>query len=97
MKSKLLIDGQHALYSPALAFKIGRSAATILQQAHYWMSVKGGKTIDGIKWFWKTYEQWAEELSLSISTARRAIAKLKSLGLLEIKKLSAKTHYQANW
>ncbi len=97
MKSKLLIDGQHALYSPTLAVKIGRSAATILQQAHYWMSVKGGKTIDGIKWFWKTYEQWAEELSLSISTARRAIAKLKSLGLLEIEKLSAKTHYQANW
>ncbi|MBD2496771.1 ArsR family transcriptional regulator [Nostoc sp. FACHB-280] len=95
--SKLLIDGQHALYSPALASQIGRSAATVLQQAHYWMSIKGGKTIDGVKWFWKTYPQWAAELSLSVSTVRRAIALLKSLGLITIEKLSAKTYYQANW
>ncbi|BBD63105.1 hypothetical protein NIES2109_59550 (plasmid) [Nostoc sp. HK-01] len=95
--SKLLIDGQHALYSPALASQIGRSAATVLQQAHYWMSIKGGKTIDGVKWFWKTYPQWAAELSLSVSTVRRAIALLKSLGLIAIEKLSAKTYYQANW
>ncbi|WP_242072239.1 ArsR family transcriptional regulator [Nostoc sp. FACHB-110] len=95
--SKLLIDGQHALYSPALASQIGRSAATVLQQAHYWMSIRGGKTIDGVKWFWKTYPQWAAELSLSVSTVRRAIALLKSLGLIAIEKLSAKTYYQANW
>ncbi|MBE9053937.1 HTH domain-containing protein [Nostocales cyanobacterium LEGE 11386] len=95
--NKLLIDGQHALYSPALASRIGRSAATILQQAHYWMGVKGGKTIDGVKWFWKTYQQWAEELSLSVSTVRRAIALLKTLGFIAIEKLSAKTYYQANW
>ncbi|MBD2492180.1 HTH domain-containing protein [Aulosira sp. FACHB-615] len=95
--SKLLIDGQHALYSPALASQIGRSAATVLQQAYYWMNIKGGKTIDGVKWFWKTYQQWAAELSLSVSTVRRAIALLKSLGLITIEKLSAKTYYQANW
>jgi len=95
--NKLLIDGQHALYSPVLASQIGRSAATVLQQAHYWMSIKGGKTIDGVKWFWKTYQQWAAELSLSVSTVRRAIALLKSLGLIAIEKLSAKTYYQANW
>ncbi|MHC5779292.1 ArsR family transcriptional regulator, partial [Nostoc sp.] len=81
----------------ALASKVGRSEATVLQQAHYWMNVRGGKIIDGIKWFWKTYQQWAEELSLSVSTIRRAIAKLKTLGLVAIEKLSAKTYYQANW
>jgi hypothetical protein len=95
--SKLLIDGTHVLYSQVLASKIGRSEATVLQQAHYWMSVRGGKSIDGVKWFWKTYQQWAEELSLSVSTIRRAIAKLKTLGLISIEKLSAKTYYQANW
>jgi DNA-binding transcriptional ArsR family regulator len=95
--SRLLVNGRHALYSPLLASQIGRSEATILQQANYWISVNGGQIIDGVKWFWKTYEQWAEELALSVSTVRRAIAKLKNLGLIAVEKPSAKTYYQANW
>lgn len=61
------------------------------------MSIPGGKTINGVKWFWKTYQQWSEELQLSVSTIRRAVSNLKKLGLLAVDKLSAKTHYQANW
>ncbi|MBW4635733.1 MAG: ArsR family transcriptional regulator [Iphinoe sp. HA4291-MV1] len=95
--SKLLISGRHLFYSPALAAKIGRTEATLLQQAYYWMSTSGGKIINGIKWFWKTYQKWSEELQLSVSTIRRAVGNLKKLGLIAVDRLSAKTYYQANW
>ncbi|MBO3463827.1 ArsR family transcriptional regulator, partial [Aetokthonos hydrillicola CCALA 1050] len=95
--SKFLIDEYHLFYSPSLAAKVGRSAALILQRAYYWMGIKGGKIEKGVKWFYKTYEAWAAELSLSVSTARRAIASLKNQGLIKIEKLSADTCYHANW
>ncbi|MBW4599048.1 MAG: ArsR family transcriptional regulator [Calothrix sp. FI2-JRJ7] len=95
--SKLLLSGRHLLYSTELAAKIGRNEAICLQQIHHWMDVKGGKVIDGVKWFWKTYEQWSQELQLSISTVRRVIGNLKKLGLILVSRLSAKTYYQANW
>jgi hypothetical protein len=95
--SKLLHDGRHLLYSTEVAAKIGRNEAICLQQIHYWMNISGGKVLDGIKWFWKTYQQWSEELQLSISTVRRVISNLKQLGLIAIERLSAKTYYQANW
>jgi hypothetical protein len=95
--SKLLHDGPHLLYSTELAAKIGRNEAICLQQIHYWMSISGGKVVDGIKWFWKTYQEWSKELQLSVSTVRRVIRNLKTLGLIGINRLSAKTYYQANW
>lgn len=95
--SKLLVPRKHLFYSVELAAVIGRNEAICLQQIHYWMSVKGGKVVDGTKWFWKTYEQWAEELQLSVSTVRRTINKLRELNLIIVDRLSAKTYYQANW
>jgi hypothetical protein len=95
--SKLLHDGRYLVYSTELAAKIGRNEAICLQQIHYWMNINGGKIIDGVKWFWKTYQQWSEELQLSISTVRRVIGNLKQLGLIAVERLSAKTYYQANW
>jgi putative N-acetylmannosamine-6-phosphate epimerase len=95
--SKLLHDGRHLLYSTEVAAKIGRNEAICLQQINYWMNINGGKIVDGVKWFWKTYQQWSEELQLSVSTVRRVIKKLKQLGLIAVDRLSAKTYYQANW
>lgn len=95
--SKLLHQAPHLFYSKELAAKIGRNEAICLQQIHYWMSIPGGKVVDGVKWFWKTYQQWSEELQLSISTVRRVINNLKILGLIAVDRLSAKTYYQANW
>ncbi|MBW4597907.1 MAG: helix-turn-helix domain-containing protein [Brasilonema angustatum HA4187-MV1] len=95
--SKLLISGRHLLYSSSLARRIGRSEATFLQQSYYWMTVRGGQTINGVKWFWKTYEAWSEELGLSISTVRRAVRKLKKLGLISVKKMCASIWWQVSW
>ncbi|BAZ18730.1 hypothetical protein NIES4071_106150 (plasmid) [Calothrix sp. NIES-4071] len=95
--TRLLLPGRHLLYSTELAAVIGRNEAICLQQIHYWMGVQGGKAVDGVKWFWKTYEQWSIELNLSVSTVRRVIANLKNLNLIRVDRLSATTYYQANW
>lgn len=73
-----------------------RSYADILAQLDYWME-RSKKTIDGRLWFYKTYEELARELELSISTVRRAIAFLKSIGVLLVERHSKETWYQANW
>ncbi|MDF5733099.1 MAG: hypothetical protein PUP92_35210, partial [Rhizonema sp. PD38] len=85
------------LYSPEIASVIGRTSATILNQIDYWTNTKSGRIIDGIRWFYKTYEEWASELQISISTVRRAIAHLKETGIILVKKQSKKNCYHANW
>jgi hypothetical protein len=53
--------------------------AVLLNQMLYW----SGKTSDG--WFWKTYEQWKEELALSEYQVRKMVKKFQQMGFLETK------------
>lgn len=94
---KLLVDDYHLLYSPTLANLIGRNEATILQQIYYWTNTRSGKLIDGVRWFYKTYKDWATELRLSVSTIRRAIAHLKQHNLILVEKQSKQTCYHVYW
>lgn len=82
------------LIPPLLAAEIGASAATVLQQIHYWVqNPKCGSVIDGVRWIYNTYEQWQKQLKyLSISTIRRAIAKLRDMNLILIEQ-----HDKSEW
>ena len=93
----LLKGIRNILYSPEIASVVGRTSATILNQIDYWTNTKSGRIIDGIRWFYKTYEEWAYELQISISTVRRAIAHLKETGIILVKKQSKKKCYHSNW
>ncbi|MDF5717372.1 MAG: hypothetical protein PUP93_26800 [Rhizonema sp. NSF051] len=93
----LLKGIRNILYSPEIASVVGRTSATILNQIDYWTNTKSGRIIDGIRWFYKTYEEWASELQISISTVRRAIAHLKETGIILVKKQSKKKCYHSNW
>jgi hypothetical protein len=54
--------------------------------------------IDGEKWIYNSYEQWADEIKIySLSTIRRAIAKLESLGFLKSNFLSSKKSDRTKW
>jgi hypothetical protein len=69
---------------------MGRSAAQLLQQIHYWMmnDKVSGIIHDGKKWIINSYEEWAEDLGIvSKSTIQRSLKKLKSLDLIEINHL----------
>lgn len=92
--SKLLTNELPLILLPALAKKLGsRSAAIVLQQIHYWtQNPKCGRVIDGVRWIYNTYLQWTEQLLLSISTIKRAIALLKNLGLILVEQ-----HDKSEW
>ena len=58
-----------------------RTASLVYQQLKYW-SRHSQHHYDNKLWFYKSGEELAEELSLSVSTVRRALKRLLSLGLL---------------
>lgn len=95
---KLLL--QHNEYpliaSPELAKVLGITAATFLQKLYFLINEtrkrktkKNLTTYKGRKWWFHTFEEWKETLGMfSVSTIKRAVAKLKALGLIQIAKLS---------
>lgn len=58
-----------------------RTASLVYQQLKFWSKHSQHQFEDKL-WFYKTGEELAEELSLSVSTVRRALKRLLSLGLL---------------
>jgi hypothetical protein len=58
-----------------------RTASLVYQQLKFW-SKHSQHQFEEKLWFYKTGEELAEELSLSVSTVRRALKRLLSLGLL---------------
>ena len=95
---KLLL--QHNEYpliaSPELAKVLGITAATFLQKLYFLISEtrkrkmkKNLTTHKGRKWWFHTFEEWQHTLGMfSVSTIKRAVAKLKALGLIQVAKLS---------
>ncbi len=95
---KLLL--QHNEYpliaSPELAKVLGITAATFLQKLYFLINEtrkrktkKNLTTYKGRKWWFHTFEEWKETLGMfSVSTIKRAVAKLKALGLIQVAKLS---------
>ncbi len=81
--SKMLAPGAKCiLMDTDLASEIGKSAALLLQQIHYWQSnekIKG--TIhDSKKWIINSYDEWATDIKImSVATVKRAAKKLKDL------------------
>ena len=74
---------------------IGRSAAAAFERVRWWISCS--KLIhEGKTFCFRTYEQLAEEIGVSVSTARRAIARLVNEGWLLKVRLKASKWNQTN-
>ena len=88
--NNLLISGDYPLIaSPTLAKAFGVAAANFLQKLHYFLENNEGKTFNGKKYWFHSYEQWQSTLGVySISTIKRIVAKLKRAGILVIEKLA---------
>ncbi|MEH1902508.1 MAG: hypothetical protein V7L04_14085 [Nostoc sp.] len=99
MNSRLITPESPLLVPPLLAAEIGLHEAVILQQIHYLCQTSKHLKEDGRYWFWKTLNDWGKTLPfLKVSAIRRAIANLKDIfKLIEVKRHSEKTWYQANW
>jgi hypothetical protein len=98
MSGTLITPENPLLVPPLLAAKIGWESAMILQQIHYFSDRSKHIRPDGRRWFWLTYEGWAQKIPfLKMSTIRRAIDKLRQLKLIDVFRHSQHTWYQANW
>ncbi len=97
--TKLITPESPLLIPPLLAAEIGLNEAVILQQIHYLCQISKHIKEDGRRWFWKTLNDWSQTLPfLKPSAIRRAIANLKdTFQLIDVKRHSEKTWYQANW
>lgn len=97
--NNLLISGDYPLIaSPTLAKAFGVTAANFLQKLHYFLENNEGKTFNGKKYWFHSYEQWQSTLGVySISTIKRIVAKLKRAGILVIEKLAQNKWLQTNF
>ena len=97
--NNLLISGDYPLIaSPTLAKAFGVAAANFLQKLHYFLENNEGKTFNGKKYWFHSYEQWQTTLGVySISTIKRIVAKLKQAGILVIEKLAQNKWLQTNF
>ncbi len=79
-----LLDERPIVIQPSIVKALGFERAVILQQIHYHLeSPKSGKIIEGEKWIWNTYEEWAEEFTFwEPRTIRKWMAKLEEDGLI---------------
>lgn len=103
---KILLEQDKCLVlQPELAKLVGRSAALLFQQIHYWISSQTveGTHYDGKKWIYNTYEQWTADLrTISKTTINRSIRKLKDMGLIAVAQFWARrgnrtNHYTINY
>lgn len=106
--SKILVaPKEFALHiSPTVVKELGTPAAVFLQKLYYLLNHakrKNGEPIKHVihqkrKWYWHSFENWKETLGLySVSTIKRAIAKLSELGIIEIQKLNPVKRERINY
>lgn len=100
-KSRILLEQDKCLVlQPELAKLVGRSAALLFQQIHYWISSKDniGMIYKGQKWIYNSYESWVKDLkTVSKSTINRSIRILRQFDLVLVEKLSSHKSNRTNW
>ena len=88
------------IIQPRVVKALGRSAALFLQQLHYWLTSSRdvGKVQDGHRWVFNSFKSWADHLqTLSEATVKRAVIKLRDLGLIETRNLNNHKAVHTNW
>lgn len=75
--SKLLLNEAPLVVQPTLAVKLGLNEALVLQQIHYWATMKLNLK-DGYYWVYNTYEDWGNQFPfMSKSTIGRVLRNLE--------------------
>ncbi len=83
--------------SPATVKIVGRSAAIVLQQLHYWISspAQYGQEKDGRRWIYNTYEEWHKQIKVfSTKTIQRAFKTLVDLEIVLSERINKKASDQ---
>ena len=95
--SRLLIDEPPLQVLPSLAREIGLNEAIMLQQMHYWL-LKSSNEFEGVKWFYKTLEDWQREFPFwSAMTIRRTLSSLEKQKVIKIGNYNKKKFDKTKW
>ena len=95
--SRLLIDEPPLQVLPSLAKEIGLNEAIMLQQMHYWL-IKSNHEFEGVKWFYKTLEDWQTEFPFwSAMTIRRTLTNLEKQKVIRIGNFNKKKFDKTKW
>ncbi len=95
--SRLLIDEPPLQVLPSLAREIGLNEAIMLQQMHYWL-LKSSNEFKGVKWFYKTLEEWQTEFPFwSAMTIRRTLGSLEKQKIIKIGNFNKKKFDKTKW
>ena len=95
--SRLLIDEPPLQVLPSLARELGLNEAIMLQQMHYWL-IKSSHEFEGVKWFYKTLEDWQTEFPFwSTMTIRRTLTNLEKQTVIRIGNFNKKKFDKTKW
>lgn len=98
--NRLLLDNELPP-TPKVAIKeLGHTAAGILQQIYFLSTVKGLKhrrDSENRDWYFFPIHKWADAMVRSLSTVKRAIAKLVRAGFIYVERWSKHEWYQCNY
>lgn len=95
--SRLLINEPPLQVLPSLAKEIGLNEAIMLQQMHYWL-LKSSNEFTGVKWFYKTLEEWQTEFPFwSVMTIRRTLGSLEKQKIIKIGNFNKKKFDKTKW
>lgn len=95
--SRLLINEPPLQVLPSLAKEIGLNEAIMLQQMHYWL-LKSANEFTGVKWFYKTLEEWQTEFPFwSAMTIRRTLGSLEKQRIIKIGNFNKKKFDKTKW
>lgn len=95
--SRLLINEPPLQVLPSLAKEIGLNEAIMLQQMHYWL-LKSANEFTGVKWFYKTLEEWQTEFPFwSAMTIRRTLGSLEKQKIIKIGNFNKKKFDKTKW
>jgi DnaA N-terminal domain len=96
----LLKSEKCLIMQPEVVEQLGRSAALVLQQLHFFLSAPNqmGKTLEGRRWIYNSYKAWEACLKiLSQSTIKRAFEKLKRAGIVLSNNLNDNASNRTLW
>ncbi|HLD96000.1 MAG TPA: hypothetical protein VI959_05140 [Alphaproteobacteria bacterium] len=84
MASLLLTNDSVRVVQPKVSKEFGERQAKLLQQVHFWIQNQNNKgTIhNGKKWVYNTYEDWAEQIGVSVASIGRYFYYLKKRGVI---------------
>ena len=95
--NRIVVSGATLILSPELAKHLGKSAALVLQQVHYWLSQQNrnfGIIENGVQWIRNSYKQWQQQMPhISLRTIRRAFSTLEDYGIIQSQTLEGACNY----